>query len=172
MHESVLNFLREYVKPEEIRNKYVLEVGSLNINGSAREVIEPMGPQEYFGIDMRPGDGVDAIQDICDVRFSRPWDVIICTEMLEHAKYWREAIRGLKANLSDEYGLLVITTRSPGFPRHEYPGDYWRYTQLDMQMIFADFEIEVLMDDPEAAGVFFKGHKGVILDDIELTPAP
>lgn len=71
---------------------------------------------------------------------------------------------------------LIIATRGPGFPLHAYPDDWWRYTTDDFKKIFADFKIHVLMDDPEAPGVFMVAEKTnkklVELSNIELTPAP
>lgn len=77
---------------------------------------------------------------------------------------------------------MVLTTRSPGFPFHEYPGDYWRYTITSMRLILkgAGLRIEWLAkdDDPGSPGVFVKAHKpddwtwpaNTGWDDIQLDP--
>ena len=80
-------------------------------------------------------------------------DVVISTEMLEHVRDWRGAIRNLKGVLRPG-GLLVLTTRSPGFPKQDDPSDYWRFSRDDMQRVFTDFVIELIEDDPEGPGVF------------------
>jgi hypothetical protein len=58
-------------------------------------------------------------------------------------------------------GLLVVTTRGPGFPYHPHPDDYWRFTCADFAKIFADFEILTLVDDPKPGylGVFMKARR-------------
>jgi len=65
-----------------------------------------------------------------------------------------EVVRALKRG-----GLLVITTRSPGFPLHSYPYDFWRYTVDDFKKIFHGMRILRLMEDPQAPGVLFAGVK-------------
>ena len=64
--------------------------------------------------------------------------------------------------MSYAQGVLLITTRSPGFKYHGYPFDYWRYTPEDMTRLLRDFEIEDLQNDPLAPGVFVKARRPVL----------
>jgi SAM-dependent methyltransferase len=86
------------------------------------------------------------------------FDVVLCTELLEHVQDWKRAIHNLKGVLKPG-GLLVLTTRSPGFPKHDYPADYWRFTWGDFGIIFDDLEIEKLQDEVAAAGIFISARK-------------
>jgi len=85
---------------------------------------------------MAPGVNV-----ICDAEHlvehfgSDAFDVIVSTEMLEHTRNWREVVTNLK-RVTKPNGIIVLTTRSPGFPLHGYPYDFWRYDQSDMRVIF------------------------------------
>lgn len=163
MHESVLNFLATAVRPEEVRGFSVLEVGSANVNGSPREVLMPHEPGRYVGVDSAPGEDVDVVVDASALTliFGRgSFDVVVSTEMLEHAKDWRDAVVQMK-NVLRVGGLLIVTTRSPGFPYHGFPDDFNRFTLKDFAAIFADMDIESLIDDPdpESPGVFFKARK-------------
>lgn len=140
-------------------NLTVLEVGSRNVNGSYRGLIEPCA--EYLGVDMIGGNGVDVVCDAADLDQAtggRQFDLVVCTEMLEHAERWADVIHNLKAAVKPG-GLLVITTRSPGFPKHDYPGDWWRFTQDHMRAMFADFDILDLEDDHSEPGVFLYAQK-------------
>lgn len=159
MHPSVMDFLHSEVSPEEIRGKELLEVGSQNVNGSPREVLECHAPAKYVGVDFAAGPGVDVVADVSELvsRFGvESFDVVVSTEMLEHAYDWRIAVQQMKTVLRPG-GLLVVTTRSPGFPYHGYPHDYWRYTVKNFEAIFADTEISTLVSDP------LPGHPGVLM---------
>jgi hypothetical protein len=157
-HASVLEFGPRALAPSHVRGRGVLEVGSLNVNGSLRRHVESLRPASYLGVDFRSGRGVDLVADATDpdfpVKVNGPYSVVICTEMLEHVLDWRAAVRNIKACVRFG-GHLLVTTRSLGFHFHEYPGDYWRYELSDMERIFADFTIDLLEPDPQAPGVFF-----------------
>lgn len=161
MHGSVYGFLSTHATAESVAGKSVLEVGSLDVNGSPRRIIEPLEPSSYIGVDVRSGPKVDLVCDASDlvsVFGSERFDLVVSTEMLEHAKDWRLAVTSMKLVLAPG-GLLLITTRSPGFPRHDHPGDYWRFTCQDAREIFSDLEELEIVDDPMAPGVFIRGRK-------------
>lgn len=189
MHDSVMKFLREHLSGVDVLGKTVLEVGARNVNGSAREVIEPMRPLRYIGIDAEAGPGVDVVlraEEICSIkavelepRLLTRFDLVVSTEMLEHCEDWRGAISCMKRHVGAE-GVLIVTTRSPGFPRHEHPGDYWRFTVEDFVRIFADMNLVALQSDPKPGhpGVFLKARPkpgysdAVDLIQIEVEKAP
>ncbi len=55
--------------------------------------------------------------------------------MLEHCLNWQNALYQMVSVLRQD-GLLLITTRSPGFELHDYPADHWRFTYSDFEAIF------------------------------------
>lgn len=163
MHASVLAWFRQTVQPEDIRGRRVLEVGSGDVNGSVRPILTAHRPAEYLGVDMAPGRGVDRVLDCTRLvaEFGAgSWDVVVSTEMLEHVSDWRASVRNL-IHVVKPGGLLVITTRSPGFPYHPFPEDHWRYSVAAMERIVANARLEPLeiVADPEAPGVFVKARK-------------
>jgi SAM-dependent methyltransferase len=88
--------------------------------------------------------------------------VVISTEMLEHAADWQAAVRGMIEVLAPG-GVLVLTTRSAGFPVHGYPEDHWRFPVESMRWILdvAGLLVEQCEPDPDPAspGVFAKARK-------------
>jgi hypothetical protein len=150
---------------EDVAGKTVLEAGSMDVNGSVRPHVLAFGPAQYIATDMRPGPGVDALCDAGELQVIfgvRSADTVISTEMLEHAKDWQAAMRGMIGVLA-EGGVLVLTTRSEGFPLHGYPDDHWRYSVDAMGTILlaAGLTVERLMPDPDPAspGVFARARK-------------
>lgn len=161
MHQSVKDFFDRHAQAEEFQGGRILEVGSYDVNGTLRPQIMKFRPFEYFGTDMRAGPGVDYIIDAA--RVSRLWPknyfkAVICTEMLEHAELWQRAVDAMKTVLQPG-GVIYLTTRSVGFPLHDYPGDFWRFSKYDIHAAFCDFDIVVLEDDPQDPGVFLKAEK-------------
>ena len=133
MNDAVLDFIRSSLPIGEVAGRSVLEVGSLNFNGSARTVLTQHGPSTYVGVDLYPGNGVDRVVSVnflVDVFGEKAFDVVVSTEMLEHVQDWRWAIAQLK-RVTAPGGLLLVTTRSPGFHYHGYPHDFWRFTEGD-----------------------------------------
>ena len=124
-----------------------LEVGSRNINGAPQR-----RTSTYWGIDRIIGEGVDVQADGHSIPFSNEsFDYCICAETLEHdTEPWttaKEIFRILKFG-----GLLIVTVPGIGFPRHDYPSDYWRFTTDGLALLFKDFEImECVNDSAERA---------------------
>jgi len=161
MHLSVFLFSVSVLRALRGKCLRVLEVGSFNVNGSLRDwILGNLCITEYVGVDIQIQRGyVETVADASMLPFrGESFDVVISTEVLEHVKNWRavvaEMVRVLKRG-----GLLVITTRSPGYPLHSYPYDFWRYTIDDFKKIFHNMKILRLMGDPQEPGVFFAGVK-------------
>jgi SAM-dependent methyltransferase len=160
VHPSAYKFATTALDPGEVTGKTVIEAGAQDVNGSARASVEAYGPAAYLATDMYPGNGVDVVcaaQDL-PARFGDATaDVVISTEMLEHAEDWQGAMAGMLTVLRPG-GVLVLTTRSEGFPPHGYPDDWWRFSPAAMEAILkaAGLEdIQVQPDpDPASPGVF------------------
>jgi SAM-dependent methyltransferase len=134
----------------------VIEVGALDVNGSLRSHVESLGPKRYLGVDIELGPGVDEVADAAGLVAgygAESFDLVITTEMLEHTRNWSEIISNLKRVLRPG-GHLLVTTRSPGFPYHAYPYDFWRYEPDDLRVIFGDMEIITIERDSASPGVF------------------
>lgn len=124
--------VREFVKmvtehidlPEPI-----IEIGSYQVEGQEELAnLRPLFPGKRFtGCDMRPGNGVDRIENVECLSFQdESVGTIICMDTLEHVRNIisakNEMHRVLKTN-----GYIIISSVMY-HPIHDYPYDYWRFT--------------------------------------------
>lgn len=135
----------------------MLEVGSYDVNGSVRPIVEALRPASYLGVDQQAGPGVDHVVSCVDlpaVFGPGSFDLVLCTEMLEHVVDWRPCIAAMVDVLAPN-GKLLLTTRSPGFPYHPFPIDTWRYSVQAVQDILlrAGLIVERVERDPGPPGV-------------------
>lgn len=97
----------------------VLEIGSLDINGSQRTYdfigsnkpwVEMIGCEEYIGIDLVEGRGVDHVMDAHDLVFpDNEFDLVLCVDMIEHDSNIKETLKEAYRVLN-KGGLLLVTT--------------------------------------------------------------
>ena len=160
------------ISASEVAGKRVLEIGSADRNGSLRPIIESYHPREYVGIDVEPGPGVDRVVEagqLAHVFGEESFDLVLSTETLEHIRDWRGAVSNVK-RVCKRGGVVLLTTRSIGFPYHAYPYDFWRYDPGDVRAIFSDMEIVTLEKDSEITpGVFAKIRKPLDFRENDLS---
>ena len=101
--------------PGHFRSARVLEIGSLDINGTIRELFTDC---DYTGIDVGPGPGVDIV---CEgQKFDAPdasYDVVISCETMEHNPYWAETFANM-VRLAKPSGLILMTCATVGRKEH------------------------------------------------------
>jgi SAM-dependent methyltransferase len=138
-----------------LSDKDVLEVGSLNVNGTVRAFF--LG--HYVGVDMRDGPNVDIVGRADALPFvANRFDVVVSTEMLEHdPSFWlslAEVGRVLKPG-----GHLLLTTRGNGFGEHNEPSDYFRFMPASRPILaeLAGCELIGGGTDPQVPGIFVHG---------------
>jgi SAM-dependent methyltransferase len=143
--------------PDSFDGKKVLEVGSLDINGSVRDFFTDC---DYVGIDLSEGPGVDYVAQGQD--FGAPdnyYDTVCSLECFEHNPYWFETFANM-ARMCKPGGLIFFTCATTGRPEHgtsrTSPADSpftvdagWDYYQ---NLTEADFRNRVYFD------AFFKFH--------------
>ncbi len=146
-------------------NVSVVEVGSLNVNGSLRTFLELCYGNRvsmYVGLDISKGPGVDVVSSgyLVDKLFRKKFDIAICTEVLEHVLNPFKLLCSVNGVLK-KGGLLVLSTRSPGFPVHCYPEDYWRYTKNSLLFLLkiTGFYPLYILYDPQEPGIISLAYK-------------
>jgi 2-polyprenyl-3-methyl-5-hydroxy-6-metoxy-1,4-benzoquinol methylase len=170
-NSACIQFAETNITEKDVRGKSVIEVGSLDINGSLRSIVETFEPVQYLGVDLCEGHGVDIVCNaagLIDTFGREKFDLLISTEMMEHVLDWKKIIRNFKRILKPN-GALLITTRSKGFFYHGYPDDFWRYELDDMKAIFSDFDIVSLEKDPSSPGVFMMARKPIFFIENDLS---
>lgn len=133
MNGSVLNFT---TKLGDLAGLKVLEVGSMDVNGSPRQNF-PLAA-EYVGVDFRAGAGVDVVMDAKDIADKWPagyFDAVICCETLEHCEDWKAVLTAFWKVLKVG-GVACITTPTKGKKRHNHPDDYWRFELSEYKKVF------------------------------------
>jgi predicted O-methyltransferase YrrM len=168
---ACIAFGRKQLRAGDVAGKDVLEVGSFDVNGSLREVVESLGPKQYLGVDLRPGPGVDEIcsaEGLVDRFGPESFDVVLATDVLEHVADWKAAIGSMKRVLRPG-GVTLLTTVAPGFPYHGYPDDYWRFEPALLERAFADFDVEALEHGSAMLGVNLLARKRANGTPVELT---
>lgn len=112
--DDAVDFLRAWVdKPN------ILEIGSLEINGSIRPVLLKLEPSQYVGIDLGAGPGVDEIVSGHKYRPSdgRLLDIVASAECLEHNEYWSQTIDNA-IDLLAPNGFLILSFATTGRSEH------------------------------------------------------
>ena len=108
----------------------VLDVGSYDVNGTLRPLVEGLGGQ-YVGCDVREGPNVDVV--VSETVTWHQWlvpvfDVVVCANAL-HNMRWPWRVVGQMARVLVPGGLfcLVGAGLDVVYPSN-YPADYYRFT--------------------------------------------
>ena len=131
MHQSSLDkmlaFRKKYLEGKKNEPLFILDLGSLDVNGSYRGYFEVF-PWTYLGIDRTAGKNVDIVlQDPYDWREIRSCsaDVVVSGQAFEHIEFFWLTILEIARVLKPE-GLCCLIAPSGG-PEHRYPVDCWRF---------------------------------------------
>ncbi len=102
--------------PDAFMENKILEVGSLNINGSVRGFF--FNAHEYIGCDVGPGPGVDVVCPGEQLTYpDNYFDTSITTECFEHNPNWIQTFENMW-RMTRPGGLIVMTCASEGRPEH------------------------------------------------------
>lgn len=116
-HREQIDFCREVKNkfPLLFKDKKILDVGALDINGNNRYLFENCA---YTGIDIGPGKNVDIVSKAHE--YNAPdgeYDVVISTECFEHDMYYDKSIINC-VRLVKSGGLFLFTCATIGRPEH------------------------------------------------------
>jgi SAM-dependent methyltransferase len=96
-------------------DKKILEIGSLNINGTIRDLFENC---DYTGIDVGQGDCVDIV---CSGHLydapDNTYDVVVSSECFEHNPEWVATFKNMQ-RMCKPGGLVIMTCATTGREEH------------------------------------------------------
>lgn len=103
--------------PDYFKKGYILDVGSLDINGSNRDYFTDEA--KYVGIDVAEGKNVDVVCPAHQFKIkNEQFDTIISTECFEHDMHYTESLKNICHNLLKSGGLFLFTCATTGRPEH------------------------------------------------------
>ena len=116
-HQQQFDFIQTLKTkfPTQFFNKKILEVGSLNINGSIRIFFTEC---DYLGIDVGSGNDVDLV---CEgQKLDHPnetYDTVGSCECFEHNPYWVETFNNMY-RMTKTSGLVFMSCATTGRAEH------------------------------------------------------
>ena len=157
-------------KPQAFTGVEVLEVGSLNINGTVRDFFDST---RYIGADVAEGKDVDVVCNGENLDYpDNSFDVAVSAECFEHNPEWVATFRNMW-RMSKKYVMMTCasegraehgTTRSdPGSSPLTLGWDYYR--NLTEQDFRAEFNLDEMFDsyyfdyNAESCDLYFYGEK-------------
>ena len=140
MHGMVYLWVKKMVDTYHLRDLPTLEIGAYNVNGTVADLFT-----RRAGVDMRAGPGVDEVHD--GESLPEFWEgfysVAVATETLEHvARPWLFVAE--MARVVGPGGFVIVTTCDFGFPRHDFPSDYYRWSPEGLDLLLETYGLTVL----------------------------
>lgn len=126
MHNTAFNnaklFYEEYCS-DNIENKIVLDIGSMDFNGSLKPIFAKA--KKYIGLDQYHGNNVDLVGSSHQIPLPNDFaDIIVCSSCFEHDNmFWVSFLEICRVIKTLGY---YINAPSNG-PYHAYPVDNWRF---------------------------------------------
>lgn len=144
--------------PELFKGVSVLEVGSLDINGTVRDFFDA---ERYVGVDIGPGPGVDVVCAGQDLDYpDRSFDVAISAECFEHNPFWLATFTNM-CRIADRAVLFTCATlgrrehgtarTSPADSPHTVAAGWSYYRNLTERDFTDSVDLNALFDSWEFA---------------------
>ena len=166
-HQSQLDFVAGLKQrfPQYFTGSKVLEVGSLDINGSIRQFFTSC---DYVGVDLGAGRGVDVVARGEELTYPNDhFDVVASCECFEHNPEWVKTFENMTRMAN---GLVFFSCATTGRPEHgtrrtslddaPFCGDYYRnLTEQDFRdsCDLSKFEVYEFITNDNPADLYFWG---------------
>lgn len=96
----------------------------------------------YIGVDITSYSWADVLASSENLPFKDgSFDLCLCTKVYEHVPSPRQTTREVSRILG-ENGVLLLSTHA-AFPVHDYPTDYWRWTDQGLKMMLKEYFLNI-----------------------------
>ena len=139
MRGNIREFVRVVAETLTIQQP-VVEIGAFQVAGQPYDAdLRPLfADADYTGCDIRPGPGVDRIEDVHQLTFaSDTLGTVLMLETLEHVTNPLQAMAEVFRVLRP--GGLAVISSVMDYPVHEHPADYWRFTPQGFDLLLEGF---------------------------------
>ncbi len=178
-HPEQREFMRSAIETISSREalRRVIEIGSYDVNGEMRSLFRETPLQEYVGVDLVEGPGVDIVSLGHQVHLPpESFDLALSAECFEHDQFWRLTFEAM-VGLVRPGGWVVFSCAGKGRPEHGTsrsdpalsPGTISRgfqyYKNLEAGDFEASFELNSkfhlyqFIDNPDVFDLYFVGQR-------------
>jgi len=139
LRENVKNFISLCAKKYDQRGSVLLDIAPQDHKGAKEFFTE----SQIFTLDIDVDSGADYIADLCSTNSNiisdDNFDIIVCTEVLEHTINPFNAVAEIKRILKP--GGKVCVSVPFNFRIHGPLPDCWRFTEHGLRQLFYDFDV-------------------------------
>ena len=141
-YDEMSSALRRYADVYSTLNLKVVDVGSLDINGTYKDLMPDSWG--YTGVDIAEGKNVDIVMKD---KYILPFEdnsinIVISGQCLEHVDRPWLLMKEI-GRILDPGGMCFITAPAK-MHHHEYPHDYWRFHPDGMRVLLEEAGVKVL----------------------------
>lgn len=120
MHPAAFMYVTQRVSELDTVGVTVLDLGSRDVNGTPRNLFRDAA--RYVGVDICAGPDVDIVTDAAELDLGETFDVVVSTELLEHAERADAIVASARRHLKPG-GTFIATMAGPGRAPHGASGE-------------------------------------------------
>jgi len=144
MRDNVRMFVQIAAEAFALRGP-IYEFGSYLVEGQEEQAdLRPLfAGQQYIGCDMRPGPGVNRVEDLAALTLADgAAQTILCLETLEHVFEIGRAAEEMIRVLAP--GGVILLAAPLDFHIHDHPSDYWRLTPSCLTRLLSPLDAQLV----------------------------